>query len=320
MVVHEESVKSDNVKFKPEENQNENELVLYCYHHCFHSQKVLMALYEKNLSFTIHIVDVTKNEQYQKWFLNINPRGTIPVLKDGIKYIPSSKRILNYLEDNFSNGEHKRLIPIDKGMKTKQTVVNFHEKLCRISPFMVTIGSFINNRWSRDFKYPYSIPTTIRKYAFENPQFTESLLQRAQEEEKKNFWAVSHDQYLATIDSIEDLLNEAELALVDREKDKADWWLFTDSFTIADISFIMLLDRLSRLGMEASMWTRGVRPHIDMYFQRAQQRKSYKKTIPTIKTDITFFLKTRSHLIIGFSLVTAIITGLVGGFILLKNK
>mgnify|MGYP002715709541 CR=1 FL=1 len=145
-----------------------------------------MALYEKNLSFTIHIVDVTKNEQYQKWFLNINPRGTIPVLKDGIKYIPSSKRILNYLEDNFSNGkfqlletfkillcsmcksnnlqkkfsgEHKRLIPIDKGMKTKQTVVNFHEKLCRISPFMVTIGSFINNRWSRDFKYPYSIPT-----------------------------------------------------------------------------------------------------------------------------------------------------------------
>mgnify|MGYP002716563676 FL=1 len=159
---------------------------------------------------------------------------------------------------------------------------------------------------------------------------------------------MSHDQYLATIDSVEDLLNEAELALVDREKgkltlkklsllqtfkgifliinvfiiilDKADWWLFTDSFTIADISFIILLDRLSRLGMEASMWTRGVRPHIDMYFQRAQQRKSYKKTIPTIKTDITFFLRTRSHLIMGFSLVTAIITGLVGGFILLKNK
>ena len=44
MVVHEESVKSDNVKFKPEENQNENELVLYCYHHCFHSQKVMKNL------------------------------------------------------------------------------------------------------------------------------------------------------------------------------------------------------------------------------------------------------------------------------------
>lgn len=63
-----------------------------------------MALHEKNIPFTLKLVDVTKEEQYEPWFLKINPMGSVPVLKDGIKYIPDSKRIIGYLEDNFSNG------------------------------------------------------------------------------------------------------------------------------------------------------------------------------------------------------------------------
>lgn len=63
-----------------------------------------MALHEKNLPYKEHIINLTKGEQYQPWFLRINPRGEVPVLKDGVKVIPDSGRILDYLEDNFSNG------------------------------------------------------------------------------------------------------------------------------------------------------------------------------------------------------------------------
>lgn len=64
----------------------------------------MLALFEKNLPFKHHVVDITKDENYKPWFLEINPRGEVPVLKDGMKIIPDSARIIDYLEDNFSNG------------------------------------------------------------------------------------------------------------------------------------------------------------------------------------------------------------------------
>lgn len=63
-----------------------------------------MALHEKNLCFETHFVDIARGIQYQPWFLQINPRGEVPVLQDTGKIIPDSARIIDYLEDNFSNG------------------------------------------------------------------------------------------------------------------------------------------------------------------------------------------------------------------------
>lgn len=57
-----------------------------------------MALYEKNIDFEPLEVDITKGEQYSSWFLEINPRGEIPVLKVDNETIPDSTRILDYLE------------------------------------------------------------------------------------------------------------------------------------------------------------------------------------------------------------------------------
>lgn len=63
-----------------------------------------MALYEKNIPFTTKLVNIYKGDQYKLDYLKINPKAEVPVLKDGIKYIPDSERIIEYLEDNFSNG------------------------------------------------------------------------------------------------------------------------------------------------------------------------------------------------------------------------
>lgn len=69
-----------------------------------------MALYEKNLPFESHIVNITKGAQYEPWFLQLNPKGEVPVLQDTGKIIPDSTRIIDYLEDNFSNGTLQKLI------------------------------------------------------------------------------------------------------------------------------------------------------------------------------------------------------------------
>lgn len=64
-----------------------------------------MALHEKRLNFESNIVNIMKGAQYEPWFLKINPKGEVPVLQDDAKIIPDSNRIIDYLEDNFSNGK-----------------------------------------------------------------------------------------------------------------------------------------------------------------------------------------------------------------------
>lgn len=63
-----------------------------------------MALYEKNIDFEPFVIDITKGEQYSSWFLDINPRGEIPVLKVNKSVIPDSTRILDYLELYLERG------------------------------------------------------------------------------------------------------------------------------------------------------------------------------------------------------------------------
>lgn len=63
-----------------------------------------MALHEKKLPFESQPVNILRGDQYESWFLKINPRGEVPVLQDDTKIIPDSNNILDYLEDNFSNG------------------------------------------------------------------------------------------------------------------------------------------------------------------------------------------------------------------------
>lgn len=74
-----------------------------------------MALYEKRVPFKKQVVSLIAQEQYSSWFLKLNPCGEVPVLTDGVKIIPDSVRIIEYLEDNFSNGR-SRLIRIRRAL------------------------------------------------------------------------------------------------------------------------------------------------------------------------------------------------------------
>ena len=64
-----------------------------------------MALLEKKIPFHVRYVNILNGKQFTEDFLSLNPRGEVPVLvDDNIRHIPDSAHIINYLEDNFSNG------------------------------------------------------------------------------------------------------------------------------------------------------------------------------------------------------------------------
>jgi glutathione S-transferase len=65
------------------------------------SQKLRIFLNLKGIAWESHIVDLPTNENFQPWFLGINPRGLVPVLvHDGAVHIESND-IIQYLEHTF---------------------------------------------------------------------------------------------------------------------------------------------------------------------------------------------------------------------------
>lgn len=77
-----------------------------------YSQKVLMALYEKNIEFTPHIVNLM-DEVSKKEYREIYPLGKVPLLMcEEDHMIPESSIIIEYLDTHYNSGI--QLIPEDK--------------------------------------------------------------------------------------------------------------------------------------------------------------------------------------------------------------
>jgi len=88
-----------------------------------YSQKTLIALYEKDISFereVIALFDPEVRAQYKKLY----PLAKVPLLVDGDKFIPESSIIIEYLDGLAST--KARLIPEDRETARK---TRFHDRL-----------------------------------------------------------------------------------------------------------------------------------------------------------------------------------------------
>jgi glutathione S-transferase len=76
---------------------------LILYHTLFStcSQKVRFALAKKGLSFESRIVDLSKGEHLEDWYLAINPNGVVPSLVHAGSAITDSSVICEYLDEVF---------------------------------------------------------------------------------------------------------------------------------------------------------------------------------------------------------------------------
>lgn len=60
--------------------------------------RVLLTLELKQLEYHSHLLQLTKNQQKDPELIKLNPRGQIPVLKDGGVVVSESLAIMQYLE------------------------------------------------------------------------------------------------------------------------------------------------------------------------------------------------------------------------------
>ncbi|XP_050296805.1 ganglioside-induced differentiation-associated protein 1 isoform X2 [Anthonomus grandis grandis] len=309
-----------------------NGLLLYYNMFSFYSQKVVMALHEKNLPFETKDIDLNNEQQYNPKFLQINPKGEVPVLQNNGKIIADSAKIIDYLEDNFSNGDTPRLMPTHQNPEVRQKVIYFRNLIDKINGNVLTMGSFIHPEFAAGVKkVPFIAPVrnaliksdtnlakNLRKYAEENPEAREMLLEKAENQEKKREKLLKKEEFSAICNQTEEVFNKVEEELSQYINDKKNWWLCSELFTVADISLSILMVRIYQIGMEPYYWTNGKRPHCERYFNRVQERDSYKKTVPSAFSLIKIFFKAQMPLILGVSIATAIVI-IIGGYFVVKK-
>ncbi|KAE8694548.1 putative glutathione S-transferase DHAR4 [Hibiscus syriacus] len=65
---------------------------------CPFSQRALLTLEEKKLSYKMHLINISDKPQ---WFLEISPEGKVPVLKVDGKWVADSDVIVGILEEKY---------------------------------------------------------------------------------------------------------------------------------------------------------------------------------------------------------------------------
>jgi GSH-dependent disulfide-bond oxidoreductase len=148
--------------------------------------KASIALEELELPYTVHALDLGKQEQKEDWFLKINPNARIPAIVDrdnGDFAVFESGAILLYLAEKTG-----RLLPSEP--KARSVAIQWLMfQMGGIGPMMGQAGVF--------FRYaPEKIPYAIERYQRETRRLFEVLERRLGEAE-----------YLAGDYSIADIAN-----------------------------------------------------------------------------------------------------------------
>ncbi|KAF4526297.1 hypothetical protein B566_EDAN015212 [Ephemera danica] len=159
--------------------------------------KVIMALHEKKVPFSSREVQITRGEQYEPWFMQINPKCEVPVLQDGVRVIPDSSRIIDYIEDNFSNGNKPSLVPKNLGPTVRQKVDYFRGILDQLPAGVITMGSFYH-------------PDLCGQLAEENPEYAESLTQKRKLQEQKRQLVEDREQFQKVLAQVDEILAQVE--------------------------------------------------------------------------------------------------------------
>lgn len=117
---------------------------------------------------------------------------------------------------------------------------------------------------------------SLRKQSEKSVKFQRILQDRAAEISKQSNSVPNREDFENILKKLEELLDIIEAHL---KKDERKYFL-SDTVTILDICFGILLHRLDMLGLNLRLWATS-RPNIAGYFYQVQQLPSYQLSIPS---------------------------------------
>jgi glutathione S-transferase len=218
------------------------------------SQKVRIALAEKNLDWVDRRVNLAKNEQLRPEYLKLNPNGVVPTLVHDGSVVIDSSVILEYLDEVFPMPRLSSADPVRRAQM--RAWMRFLEEVptaaIRVPSFHLALATRFNVLDEAEFRKTEADVRPLRKnfYRRMGPQgFSEADV------------AASIDELQRTVDRMEAALENGP-------------WLLGEDYSLADIVVTPSIDRMNDLGLSA-IWAQ--RPRVTAWYARMQARPAFKK-------------------------------------------
>ena len=230
-------------------------MTLKLYHHpvstC--SQKVRLALAEKELAFDQHVIDWGKQDHLSDWYLAINPNGVVPTLVHDGQSIPDSSVICEYLDEVFPQA---RLSPPDAAGRARMRAwMRYFEEVPTVAIRAPSFNKLFvkplrNDKTSAEFE-AMTERMPLRKHFYRQMSetgFPEHVVAESKEKLRK-------------------ALERVDRALADGRP-----FLLGQDYAIADIVLVPTVVRMEDLGL-SGIWSD--LPRVAGWFDRVQARPSF---------------------------------------------
>ncbi|XP_071084390.1 ganglioside-induced differentiation-associated protein 1-like [Haliotis cracherodii] len=247
----------------------------------YYAQKVMMALFEKNEPFVEKLVNQRIDDNYESWFMKLNPLGKVPIMEDRGKIIPESDDIIDYLDKE--SPQAPRLVP-DPSSDLGREVAHFR-KLLNVSVGIILHGLAYNPNLSPDYtamKTREELDEMIagkiaklEKLASEHPDLRDAYLAKIPPLQKRKEMCSNPEVVQKELDDLQTTLEEVEAKLV--KGSPGETWLLCSDLTAADISLAVLLRRLSLSGLASVYFSPTQRPALHKYWLRLQTLPAYSR-------------------------------------------
>ncbi|MPZ59226.1 MAG: glutathione S-transferase family protein [Rhizobiales bacterium] len=240
-------------------------LTLYKAGNSICTQKVLITLAEKEISYDTVNINLFKNEQYEPAYLTINPKGVVPSLVHDGKVVVESTLICEYLDESVPEPP---LVPADPYLHARMRL------------------------WSKAIDE--GLFEATRELSF-SAMFRERLRGMTEEQRQRRFRNVGDPERRARYQSCYGLgvespyvfqgIADFEKAFKAMERDLAAQgpWLLGDAFTLADINLMPFVARLEYLNL-LDLWVAD-RPHVQTWWRHAKARPSFSSAIADALSD-----------------------------------
>ncbi|XP_003745766.1 ganglioside-induced differentiation-associated protein 1 [Galendromus occidentalis] len=251
-------------------------LILYHALPSSYSQKVVLALKYLNLTYESRLVNLFDGEQLEPWFLDLNPKGEVPTLKDGDLVLTDSADIIQHLNDRYdTRRSDEKLIP-NPVTPVGRSVAEVNQLICSVKTFVLTFGaafhpqhtenSTLSDEESKGRRaFVDKMTECIReKLAVAKPPYKESYTYKLTKISTGGALLKDENVFLAELKSTREVLERIEDHL-SRSQGK---WIFFDHLTLADISLAVLLYRIKKLGLQHHFWAEGSLPNVASYLDR----------------------------------------------------
>ncbi len=229
------------------------------------SQRVRMALAEKELPYTEKIVDTANGANLRPDYIALNPRALVPTLTFADRSLFDSATIMRFANNHFRG---PALAPTDPA------------RFARMNAWLARSDDFPIRGFTYRAHLASGRPDYWRKGMHDN--ILKAMNEYPQHRELYELKLRDWNDLAAWIATPQDAVRDEVLAQQmadDLERNlTSEPFVLGEQFTLADVTIVVLMVRL-QCGCGVWLWGKGRRPHLEEYIARMQERPSYDSAI-----------------------------------------